>query len=80
MPTSDELSDALKYCSCGAVEMPPLAYELNTTWSARKSVGFSHASTPFEKVSTVTPISGISRRDFTVPGAGALTISALPSI
>ena len=32
-------------------------------WSLRKSVGFSHTSTPFDSVSTVTPISGISRRD-----------------
>ena len=38
-------------------------------WSSRKSVGFSHTSTPFDSVSTVTPISGISRRACTVPGA-----------
>ena len=35
-----------------------------------KSVGFSHASTPFENVRTVTPISRISRRDSIVAGLG----------
>ena len=46
-------------------------------WSLRKSVGFSHTSTPFDSVSTVTPISGISRRARTVPGAGVFAISSL---
>ena len=32
-------------------------------------MGFSHTSAPFDSVSTVTPISGISRRAVTVPGA-----------
>ena len=45
-------------------------------WSLRKSVGFSHTSTPFDSVSTVTPISGISRRAATVPGASASSPSA----
>jgi hypothetical protein len=40
----------------------------------------SHTSTPFESVRTVTPISGISRRELTVPGAGALASSARPAI
>ena len=39
-------------------------------------VGFSHASTPFEKLTTVTPISGISRRDATVAGRGLFSTSA----
>ena len=45
-------------------------------WSARNSVGFSHTSTPFDRVSTVTPISGISRRAWTVPGRAGRVISS----
>ena len=47
-------------------------------WSFLKSVGFSQTVTPFDKVSTVTPISRISRRAVTVPGVGLDAISALP--
>ena len=43
---------------------------MKSTWSFLKSVGFSQASTPFENVTTVTPISASSRRDSTRPGCG----------
>ena len=48
----------------------------NSTWSFLKSVGFSHASTPFANRKTVTPISSMARRDATAPLVGACSISA----
>ncbi len=63
-------SCASTYFSGGASELPPEAAKAKSTWSFLKSVGLSHASTPFDSRTTVTPSSGISRRPMTVPGSG----------
>jgi hypothetical protein len=57
-----------------ASDVPPCAYR-EQHWSFLKSVGFSQASTPFEKRTTVTPSSAISRRDTTVAGVGGFSTS-----
>ena len=49
----------------------------NSTWSFLKSVGLNHASTPFAKRTTVTPSSGISRREVTAAGSGTCSISVV---
>ena len=41
-------------------------------------MGFSHTSTPFDRVRTVAPTSATSRRDATLPAGGTFSTSARP--